>query len=190
MLNPQGQQQGFSLIELLIAIMVIVLLTSVVSLNIGSGRDSLEREQEVRQLAALFGYAQSEAEFSGIDHGLFIERNTDSGELRYVGHWLREYDQGWSDPRGSADVLGPFRFQPGVDLILSLVGMPDMEITSRDPELNPPPQIRLFAGGEITEGELDWIDRRSGELLYRLRWDLFGRMTLMPGGEERIDDLR
>ena len=36
----------------------------------------------------------------------------------------------------------------------------------------------------MTPGELDWIDQRSGDLLYRLRWDLLGRMTLMPNGQE------
>ena len=45
----------------------------------------------------------------------------------------------------------------------------------------------LFAGGEMTPGELDWIDQRSGQLLYRLRWDLLGRMTLMPKGQEPDD---
>ena len=188
MTHAHRQQQGFSLVELLVAVMVVVLLTSVVSLNVGSGGADLEREQEVRQLAATLGYAQSEAEFSGADHGLFLERRIEDGETRYVGHWLRRYDQGWSEPRGSTDVLEPFRFQRDVDLVLSLVGLPDRAIAPRDPELNPPPQIQLFAGGEITEGELDWVDRRTGDLLYRLRWDLFGRMTIMPKGEEPTDD--
>ena len=48
-------------------------------------------------------------------------------------------------------------------------------------------QIILFAGGEMTPGELDWIDERSGDLLYTLRWDLFGRMTFLPKGIEPDD---
>ena len=188
MICTHHQQSGFSLVELLVAVMVIVLLTSVVSLNVGTGGADLAREQEVRQLAATFGYAQSEAEFSGADHGLFLERRVEGGETRYIGHWLRQYDQGWSEPRGSADVLEAFRFERDVDLVLSLVGLPDRAIAPRDPELNPPPQIQLFASGEITEGELDWIDSRTGDLLYRLRWDLFGRMTIMPKGEEPTED--
>lgn len=188
MICTHRQQRGFSLVELLVAVMVIVLLTSVVSLNVGTGGADLAREQEVRQLAATFGYAQSEAEFSGADHGLLLERRVEGGETRYIGYWLRQYDQGWSEPRGSADVLEAFRFERDVDLVLSLVGLPDRAIAPLDPELNPPPQIQLFASGEITEGELDWIDRRTGDLLYRLRWDLFGRMTIMPKGEEPTED--
>ena len=45
-----GEQRGFSLIELLVAVFVIVLLTGVVSLNVGRGGAELELEGEVRHL--------------------------------------------------------------------------------------------------------------------------------------------
>ncbi|EED35353.1 hypothetical protein NOR51B_1298 [Luminiphilus syltensis NOR5-1B] len=51
----------------------------------------------------------------------------------------------------------------------------------------PIPQIVFFAGGEVTPGQLDWVDRATGNLLYRLQWDLFGRSELLPGGE-RIEE--
>ncbi len=180
--------RGFSLIELLVAVLVIVMLTTVVSLKVGSGGSDIEQADDVRQLAALMGYAQTEAELSGADHGLYLERSVELGDVSYTGYWLRRYDQGWAEPRGSADVLEPFQFQPGMDVMLALVGNPDVEITARDPELKPAPQSVLFASGETTEGELDWIDHQSGDLLYRLRWDLLGRTTLMPRGEEPRDD--
>lgn len=179
---------GFSLIELLVAVLVIVLLTTVVSLNVGSGGGDISRASEVSHLAALLGYVQGEAELSGVDHGLYLERTNIDGDPRYTAYWLRRYDQGWAAPRSSADVLEPMGFEPGVELELALVGDPEVLITERDPELNPTPQILLFASGEITEGELDWIDRQTGDLLFRLRWDLFGRTTLMPKGRESDTD--
>lgn len=183
-------QRGFSLLELLVVVLVIVLLTSVVNLNVGSGGADIARGDEVRQLAALLGYAQTEAEFSGSDYGLYLERLSTEDGREYVGHWLRRYDQGWSAPEGTGDVLEPFRFASGVDLSLSLTGAPDIEITDRGPDLRPSPQIVLFAGGETTEGAIDWIDSVTGAVLYRLRWDLFGRTTLMPAGREPVDELR
>ena len=42
----------------------------------------------------------------------------------------------------------------------------------------------------MTPGELTWIDDRTGDLLYTLRWDLFGRMELMPKGLEPDDALQ
>ena len=178
---------GFSLIELLVAVLVIVLLTSVVSLNVGSGGGDIEREHEVRRLAATLGYAQSEAELSGADYGLYLER-PDRMQDGFSGTWLRRYDQGWAEPQRASEVLQPFQFEPGAELMLSLIGMPDVEITRRDPELRPEPQLVLFASGEVTEGELEWVDVDSGELLYRVRWDLLGRTTLMPRGEEPDDE--
>ena len=70
----------------------------------------------------------------------------------------------------------------GYELRLELDGQPDVDIMPYDPELNPTPQIVVWAGGEITPGSLEWWDARTGDLLYRLEWDLLGRMTLMPNG--------
>jgi len=131
---------------------------------------------------------QSEAEMSGADHGLYLERSDGFNGTQYAGYWLRRYDQGWSDPRGSAEVLETFTFSEDVEISLALIGDPEVEITDRDPDLNPAPQIVLFAGGEVTEGELDWTDPRSGELLYRLRWDLLGRIEFLPKGEAPDDE--
>ena len=39
----------------------------------------------------------------------------------------------------------------------------------------------------MTPGALEWLDNQTGEVLYRLEWDLLGRMVLMPKGSE-LDD--
>lgn len=185
-MNPvvRRPQAGFSLIELLVAVLVVVLLTGVVALGVGSGGRDIEVADEARLLAATLAYAQSEAELAGADHGLFLSVDVSTGERRYRGDWLRRFDQGWFEPRGSTEVLAPFQFADGVELTLSLDGQADAELAVPDDELLPVPQIVLFAGGEVTPGEIDWHDRASGELLYRLRWDLFGRSELLPRGEE------
>ncbi len=187
-LQPRRQMaRGFSLIELLVAVLVIVLLTSVVSLNVGTGGQSLKRDAEVRHLTAVMAYAQSEAALSGSDFGLFIELADDLGEPLYTARWLQRFDQGWAEPGLRDDVLTPYTFESGIELSLSLFDNPDVLIAPRDPELLPEPQILFFAGGEVTEGELDWIDRQTGELLFRLQWDFFGRTTLLVRGEQSDD---
>jgi len=176
--------RGFSLVELLVALLVIVLLTSVVSFNVGIVGNGPDRAEEVQRLAALMGFAQTEAELSGADHGLYLQRVADDGETRFRGVWLRRYDQGWAAPKDSGDVLEPFLFEAGVELLLTLPDYPDLELSTLDPDLPPRPQVVLFAGGEVTEGELDWLQADTGDLLYRLQWDLFGRMRILPRGEE------
>ena len=100
-------QRGFSLIELLVAVFVIVLLTGVVSLNVGRGGAALELESEVRHLSGLLAFASAEAGLSAADHGLFIARDSDIGSLGYEGIWLRRFDQGWTAPRASSPAHRP-----------------------------------------------------------------------------------
>lgn len=176
-------QRGFSLIEMLAVVFVVVLLTSLVSLNVGTGGADINRENKVREVAAMLSYALTEAELSGTDHGLLIHRLADR-DSNYQGLWLRRYDQGWAPPLSLNDAFDDLKFEPGVELELQLEEQPFVDFEILEEETNPPPQIIFFAGGEVTPGELTWIDDRTGDLLYILRWDLFGRMQLLPKGLE------
>ena len=186
--QSQRRAGGFSLIELLITVLVIVLLTSVVSLGVGDGGRNIKRFELAEHLVALMAYAQSEAELSGADHGLYLERRSAGVGEQYVGHWLRRYDQGWAEPRGSAEVLAPLLFDEDTAILLTVASDPDVEITEGDPELRPAPQIVFFASGEVTEGDLSLIVSGSGELVARLDWDLFGRVTLESPRSVGVDD--
>ena len=64
--------RGFSLIELLVAVFVIVLLTGVVSLNVGRGGADISLDAEARHLSELLSFASSEAGMSASDHGLLL----------------------------------------------------------------------------------------------------------------------
>ena len=180
-------QKGFSLIEMLAVVFVVVLLTSLVSLNVGSGSADINRENQVRDVAAMLGYALTEAELSGTDHGLLIHQLDGFDDGSYGGLWLRRYDQGWAEPLSLNTAFEDLVFETGIELELRLEEQPPIDFDVLGEDANPPPQIILFAGGEVTPGELDWIDERSGDLLYTLRWDLFGRMTFMPKGIEPDD---
>ena len=174
---------GFSLIEMLVVVLVIVLLTSVVSLNVGSGGSVIERDQTARRLASLMAHAQVEAEFSGADHGLYFERLGDLGNVSYRAHWLRRYDQGWAEPKGNMALVEPIMFPDGTELFLTLSSDPDVEITARPVDLRPEPQIVFYASGEVSEGGLEWVEASTGSLLYQFEWDLLGRIELLLAGE-------
>ena len=141
-----GGQRGFSLIELLVAVFVIVLLTGVVSLNVGRGGAELELESEVRHLAGLLAFSSAEAGLSAADHGLFIARDTDLDSSVYEGVWLRRFDQGWAAPRASAEVFKPLALSTGYELRLDLSGQPEVELLPYEPDLNPSPQIVAWQG--------------------------------------------
>ena len=175
-------RRGFSLVELLVAVFVIVLLTGVVSLSVGRGGADLVLESEVRHVAGLLSFARAEAGLSGIDHGLLLSEDASPERARYRGTWLRRFDQGWAAPRTSTELFRPLSLAEGCELRLNVEGQPEIELVSVDLELNPAPQVVAWAGGEMTPGSLEWTDLPTGELLYRLEWDLLGRMTVMPKG--------
>jgi hypothetical protein len=102
--------------------------------------------------------------------------------VAYKGVWLKRFDQGWVSPRQGAEIFAPLALGDGYELRLILEGQPEAELLPYERDLKLSPQIVTWAGGEVTPGALEWLDTRTGELLYRLEWDLLGRMTLMPKG--------
>jgi len=175
--------RGFSLIELLIAVLVIVLLTSVVSLNVGRGSSEITLREDAQHLLALMEYVQTEAEMSGADHGLYLEQKPGRVIQTTTGYWLRRYDQGWAEPKGGSGALAPFVFDDNTELWLTLADNPNVEIGERDPDLRPSPQIIFFASGEVTEGHLDWMTQDTSDLSFRMEWSFFGDFVLLPSGQ-------
>ena len=57
----RASSRGFSFIELLVAVFIIVLLTGVVTLGVGRGGADLRLEDEVSYVANLLMFASTEA---------------------------------------------------------------------------------------------------------------------------------
>ena len=68
-----GRQQGFSLLELLVALIVVVLVTTMVNLTVSSGGQDVRLEAQVRNLADVASYALDEAQMTGVDYGLLLQ---------------------------------------------------------------------------------------------------------------------
>ena len=68
---------GFSLLEMLLVLFVVVVLTSLVSLNVGSGADTRLREQAALSIRDGVVFALDEAQFTGRDFGLLLQAGTE-----------------------------------------------------------------------------------------------------------------
>lgn len=169
--------RAFSLVELLVVLFVVVLMTSLATLGLNSGSRDRNIEGAVRGLMGVGAYALDEAQFSGRDHGLRLVNEVASGGWRT--QWLERWPEGWRRPETARDVWKPQRFDPDVSLELTLEGRPVALVLDDDAAEGPP--IVFYASGETAPGELVWRDRDSGEILWRLRWDLLGRFTLENG---------
>ena len=96
------RQAGFSLLELLVTLLVIVLATSLVTLNVGSGGRDYDIENRMRDLAAGASYALDEAQFTGNDVGLLLWSGDSVGGTVQGYAWRERREGRWREPAASA----------------------------------------------------------------------------------------
>ena len=154
------RQRGFSLLELLVALFVIVLVTSLVSLNLSSG---------------------------GRDYGLLLQQELVEGETVYGYAWRERAAEGWRPPAGGKDVFADQSLPAGFELQLELEDSVFKEDRLAATDEEERPQVVFYASGETTAGSIDVRRRDTGDLLWRVQWDLLGRFTVLPRGEEPQD---
>ena len=176
-------QRGFSLLELLVTLFVVVLVTSLVTLNIGSGDREVLQRAAVEALADSASYALDEAQFTGMNYGLMLHMENEDGQWRYRYDWWEQTAVGWRTPASGKDVFAPARLPSGLDLQLELDGLiQEQELLANNSEA-PRPQVILYASGETVPGAIELRDRESGELRWRIEWNLLGDFQVLSRGE-------
>ncbi|MDH5172689.1 MAG: GspH/FimT family pseudopilin [Gammaproteobacteria bacterium] len=178
------RQAGFSLLELLVTLFVIVLVTSLVSLNLSSGGRDVELEARVRNLADVAAYALDEAQMTGRDYGLLLQQEPADGEVVYGFAWRERAAGGWRPPESGKDVFADQSLPPGYELQLELEDSLFRESDLVEGTGEEAPQVVFYASGETTAGSIDVRRSDSGDLLWRIQWDLLGRFSVLPRGEE------
>ena len=179
------RQRGFSLLELLVALIVVVLFTSLANLTINSGGQDIQLQSTVYNLADVAGYALDEAQMTGVDYGLLLREDQDTGETIYSYQWLERGLDGWGAPISGKELFAEQRLPPGIALELELEDAPFVELSPDDDgeaEIISP-QVVFYASGEATVGAINVVQEADGELLWRIEWDLFGRFDVLRRGE-------
>ena len=183
-----SRQHGFSLLEILVVLFVIVIITSLVSLAVSSGGRDITLESDVRNLADVARYAMDEAELSGDDYGLLLQR-VDSGlDPAFLYGWRQRRPEGWRQPEVGADVFAPTELPADIALELTLDDAPVPEFEPVEEARDATPQVIFYSSGETTPGALRWRDRETGDLLWSIEWDLLGRFSVLRRGLAEDDD--
>ena len=180
-----ARQHGFSLLELLVALMVIVMVTSLANLTVNSGGQDIQLEAAVRNLAEVGSYALDEAQMTGVDYGLLLEQEQLQGETSYSYRWLERHIDGWRDPVSGKEVFARQQLPPGFTMELQLEDAPLDELSLDDngkKEEKISPQVVFYASGETTVGAIDVRQLQPDELLWRIEWDLFGHFDVLRRG--------
>jgi type II secretion system protein H len=186
-----SSERGFSLLELLVALMVVALVTTMVNLSVSSGGQDIRLQSMVLELADVASYALDEAQMSGVDYGLLLQEEQQGGETVYSFSWLERQVDGWQAPAGGAEIFATQQLPPGIALELELEDAPVVELTLdnlEEDEDRIAPQVVFYASGETTVGAINVRDQESGDLLWRIEWDLLGRFELLRRGELAEDE--
>ena len=188
MIKTQTRRSGFSLLELLVALFVVMVITSLVTLNVSSGGREIELEAKVRSLADISAYALDEAQMSGVDMGLVLQRTSSGVHPVYRYFWRERRLEGWRQPELDRDIFVQGEFPEEVELQLILEDLPVPEMVADPNTATFKPQIVFYASGETTPGYLELRERTTGEILWLLEWDLLGRFTILPRGIPLADE--
>ena len=183
------RQRGFSLLELLVALIVVVLFTSLANLTVTSGGQDIQLQSTVYNLADVAGYALDEAQMTGVDYGLLLREDQEAGETIYSYQWLERGLDGWDIPVSGKELFAEQTLPPGIALELELEDAPLVELSQDDSEVEIiRPQVVFYASGEATAGTINVFQVEDGELLWRIEWDLFGRFDVLRRGEAEVED--
>ncbi len=183
-MTPRQRLGGFSLLELLVTLFIIVLFTSLVSLNVGSGSANTRLEAQLRQLLDTSAFLVDEAQLGGRDYGMLIHPVSVDGRRVMRVEWRERREVGWRAPEPARDAFAAIDFAPELDVALELEDGLGAELLPLDDPLSASPQVVYYASGEVTPGAIEVRDDKSNELLWRLEWDLLGRGELLLRGEE------
>jgi len=179
------KHRGFSLLELLVALFVVVLITSMVTLTVSSGGQDIRLEATVRKLADVAAFALDEAQIHGQDYGLMLEEHL-SGSASYFSYtWQQRNLEGWREPPPDQEVFTAGEFPPEVELELELEDSPFTELSiDEDEREKRSPQVVFYSSGETIAGAINVRRREDDELLWRIQWDLLGRFEVLLRGEQ------
>tara|TARA_R110001592_G_scaffold363371_1_gene685612 strand:- start:227919 stop:228479 length:561 start_codon:yes stop_codon:yes gene_type:complete len=182
------RQAGFSLLELLVTLIVIVLVTSLASLTVNSGGQDIKLQAQVRSLAEVASYALDEAQMMGRDYGLLLQRDDVDGDTVFRYGWRERRLDGWQVPESGKNVFTGQTLPAGLEIRLALEDSPVAELGLDGVQEDAAPQVVFYSSGETTAGTIDIIREDKGELLWRVEWDLLGRFKVLPRGEAPEDE--
>ena len=192
-------QQGFTLLEVMVVILIIGVMVTFATLSIGSRVNEDKLENEARRAEAIIKLASEEAEAKGIEIGL---RFTEGGYRLLTLDASREWDD-YEDtgPLRRRSFQAPFELSLRVDdrpIVLppELTAEQELELkesselkSQRENDAQKlTPQVLLLSSGEITPFMLQ-LTAPGLTAAYRIEADAFGRIqrnrTVLTASSER-----
>ncbi|MBT8444719.1 MAG: type II secretion system minor pseudopilin GspH [Gammaproteobacteria bacterium] len=172
----RGRTNGFTLIEILVAVLIIGIVMSVAVLSLSLAGDDREVRKETRRLMSLVEVAQTDAMMQGREFGIEFM----SGAYRFV-----EFDaenNRWVEPPGD-DSLRLWQLPEDYEVTLyiedkEILLEPEpkpLESDDRQPQAEYLPHLFVFSSGDSTPFELV-ITRQADGVSAAIEGDFLGNL--------------
>jgi general secretion pathway protein H len=183
------QQQGFTLIEIMIVVFVIGISVGMVSFSIGGNSDAELTRKETEEFMLQADYIAEQSVLKGETHGLFVvernpqEINFDAGQ-EWCYQWRRVRDRQWQDLPELQQRCLPEGMK--IDFVI------DDKLWKYDPELEyQDPVMGFFPSGDGS-GEVEisiYMEGKTGaDEMQRLDLTIMGELHWRNEEERRKQD--
>ncbi|NRB22841.1 type II secretion system minor pseudopilin GspH [Shewanella sp.] len=190
----QLRQQGFTLMEVLLVVLLMGLAASAVTMTMGGADGKKQLERAALQFMAATEMVLDETVLSGHFIGIVIEKTS----YKYVF-----YDEGKWKSLDRDRILAERQMKEGVEISLVLDGLPLVqedeeqdswfdepfidEKTAEEKKKFPEPQILLFPSGEMSAFEMTFfsVDEQGNDIEASVIGDSLGRLSL--GRDDEFD---
>ena len=162
-LSTNRSEQGFTLVELMVVIVIMSVMLGYLVLSIGGSSPDKPLQDEAKRITALIQLASEQALLQSIEIGLLIDENN--------YQFLSKNEESWSSlPEKS------FRHRTLPDEIqLELVSIENAPPPEQQED--PIPQILLLSSGEMTPFDLE-IRADEIDYYFTLSGSVIGKVTL------------
>ncbi|PIE44400.1 MAG: type II secretion system protein GspH [Gammaproteobacteria bacterium] len=171
-------QQGFTLIEILVVLVLVGIIASVSVLTIGSNHQSKELVNEIKRLHALMQLIADEAVLNNEEYGFAIDSD---------GYEFLIYNDAGKSWLATSDNLFKSRRLPEW-LTVSVEQETDFAtLKTNQEEATKVPQIVFFSSGEITPFRLFFAMQAGSSTQFGIESDGFNGINLkLPGMDDDV----
>lgn len=187
--KPVGKckQQGFTLLEIMIVILILGFSLGVVSLSIGGDDGSSVAKKEAEDLVLTAQFVSEQTVLNSQIIGLFFVPRQVNGSVnsQWCYRWQQRRDNQWQEVSETlAERCLPARIQ--VDMVV------EGEPYEHDPDLTPtPPVLVFFPSGEATPFELALYEQVDGftndDSVQRIEVDMMGGLHWLNRDQAEAD---
>ena len=183
----KSRQQGFTLLEIMVVVLILGMSLSVVSLTVGGDDGASLTRKATEEFMLTTNFVAEQTVLNSQIIGLFIEPRPvpDSVDMQWCYRWQLRRDNAWQQ---ASETLKDQCLSPRIQLEMIVENEP----YEYDPDLTPnPPVLVFYPSGESTPFEMAMFESADGfaeqDSTQRIEIDMMGKIRWLNREEEEAE---